>query len=423
MKEIISRMTELKINALLQDIHSSFNVSAGLFDISGQPLGEGGVEARSNLCRFIHFYDTKQICRQSYLQCFCQCQREQRPLISFCPFGLVNFTFPVPGCGETPCFVVVGPLLYQKPDDAMIGNILNLNSQLLPRAREIRKDLNEIEVRSESQAQSMLLLIENALLGVSTLFPPKECTAKDDVGNDLRRLRHWQRLNPRDDEEQAFRGIIDTLLPTMPTWENDFNDEALEKNIAILTNHVFSAADHTAMIYRAVKYFEFLTEFAGKNGIDLKSLFPPEYRSIDDLIHEETPEALRNAVILGRNSFMESCAIHREVYDKDVIFRSIHYIRSHYSDISLSDVAEYVNLNPTYFSNLFKRSTGQSYSHYLNKIRIEESKRLLLQNYNISEIAQNVGFSDQSYFTNVFKKLEGVPPLRWKTAQEKGGSL
>lgn len=74
-----------------------------------------------------------------------------------------------------------------------------------------------------------------------------------------------------------------------------------------------------------------------------------------------------------------------------------------------------VYLSPAYFSRLFKEETGESFTVYLNRVRIERSKELLLhQNLRLADIAQLVGFEDQSYFTKVFKKIVGMPPLRYR---------
>ena len=58
---------------------------------------------------------------------------------------------------------------------------------------------------------------------------------------------------------------------------------------------------------------------------------------------------------------------------------------------------------------------GVSFSNYLNKIRIEQSK-LLLKNtdFSIVEIAMEVGFEDQSYFSKVFKNLTKMTPKQYR---------
>ena len=54
------------------------------------------------------------------------------------------------------------------------------------------------------------------------------------------------------------------------------------------------------------------------------------------------------------------------------------YIHSNYmKDISLSDAAEYINLNPAYLGKLYRMETGDSFVHYINHVRIEKAKELL----------------------------------------------
>ena len=92
------------------------------------------------------------------------------------------------------------------------------------------------------------------------------------------------------------------------------------------------------------------------------------------------------------------------------------YINNHYKeDINIKDVASYVHLNHSYFSTLFKKETGQTFSEYLLKNRIEESKLLLANtDMGILDISLAIGLSSQSYFTKIFKKKTGITPNQYR---------
>ena len=61
--------------------------------------------------------------------------------------------------------------------------------------------------------------------------------------------------------------------------------------------------------------------------------------------------------------------------NNEIIKRSLLYIYEHFNtQITLEEVAEYVHLHPSYFSSLFKKSTGSSFKEYLNMVRIEEKQ-------------------------------------------------
>lgn len=94
------------------------------------------------------------------------------------------------------------------------------------------------------------------------------------------------------------------------------------------------------------------------------------------------------------------------------ILSAMDYIEHNYlKDPSLSETAQHIGLSVSHFSRIFKQETGVSYSEYLNYIRVEHGRKLLLTtDLSISEIAQLSGFDNGNYFCNVTKKLLGCSP-------------
>lgn len=92
------------------------------------------------------------------------------------------------------------------------------------------------------------------------------------------------------------------------------------------------------------------------------------------------------------------------------------YIHLNYErDITLSEVADYVGYSSSHFSKIFKEETGCSFRTYLNRLRVEKSKSLLLDTEaSIAEICTACGFVDQSYFGKVFKNIAGVTPDKYR---------
>lgn len=88
------------------------------------------------------------------------------------------------------------------------------------------------------------------------------------------------------------------------------------------------------------------------------------------------------------------------------------------SDISLTEVAARVHMNPSYLSQYFKQQTGSRFVDYVVAIRMEEAKMLVSRtSMRISEIAERLGYSDIAYFSNTFKKLTGRTPLEFRKTQ------
>ncbi len=98
------------------------------------------------------------------------------------------------------------------------------------------------------------------------------------------------------------------------------------------------------------------------------------------------------------------------------ISKANHYISANYNTkISLDSISKYLNLDKTYFCKIYKKETKKSFSLTLNEIRIEKSKSLLMEeNHSILDVALAVGFNDQTYFSNVFKKITGFTPTEYR---------
>jgi AraC-like DNA-binding protein len=97
--------------------------------------------------------------------------------------------------------------------------------------------------------------------------------------------------------------------------------------------------------------------------------------------------------------------------------RVIDYIEAHLGDqISITAMAMEVGLSPHHFSRSFTASVGQTPHRYLQQRRIEAAFRMLtLSSRSISDIAMDLGFSDQSHFTRVFRQQTGMTPSQTRS--------
>ena len=94
------------------------------------------------------------------------------------------------------------------------------------------------------------------------------------------------------------------------------------------------------------------------------------------------------------------------------------YINHNLSEnITLDNLAGIANMNKTYFSTTFKRTTGYTVWDYILKMRIELAISYLVtekSKYNITEIATMCGFNNAANFNKAFKKITGKTPTEFK---------
>ena len=82
--------------------------------------------------------------------------------------------------------------------------------------------------------------------------------------------------------------------------------------------------------------------------------------------------------------------------------------------LSIENIAAVVGLSSSYLRTLFQKSENESPNHYLNRVRIEHAKQMLLSEmFTIDEVAYACGFQNVYYFNRVFKKFTGITPGKY----------
>lgn len=100
---------------------------------------------------------------------------------------------------------------------------------------------------------------------------------------------------------------------------------------------------------------------------------------------------------------------------RKIIEEVLNFITENYAQkISLEQIAKRYFINPSYFSQLFKNTTGQTFSNYLIGLRIQKAKELLgLGSLKVYQVAAMVGYEDEKHFSQIFKKYTGLSPSEY----------
>jgi AraC-like DNA-binding protein len=99
-----------------------------------------------------------------------------------------------------------------------------------------------------------------------------------------------------------------------------------------------------------------------------------------------------------------------------IVRKAIEYISINLTQaISVQTLAAELEITPNYLSNIFKKETGTTLSHYVHLQRVKKATKLLIHtSMSIQEISTCVGFLDCNYFTKVFKQIYSIVPSQFR---------
>ncbi|MCX7027027.1 MAG: response regulator [Spirochaetes bacterium] len=160
-----------------------------------------------------------------------------------------------------------------------------------------------------------------------------------------------------------------------------------------------------------------LLNISGKAPFNLSEKVLLDRLALEDLLVGYTNVAeLKDWMYRFVENLMDRLREHREGNYQPMIKKALEFVEARFDeDISIEEVASSIFLSPNYFSHIFKKARGECFTDYLNRVRIEEAKKILSEGaYKVYEVAEMVGYHDYKYFSSVFKKYVGVPPIRFK---------
>lgn len=237
-----------------------------------------------------------------------------------------------------------------------------------------------------------------------------------EINNEFLKQQFEQRENavyhPTYDNELAFyeqvkQGNLDTV-----------NYKQLWGLADMQGRGILSANPIRNLKYHLIVCIAMLCRFCMEGGMDEKEAYGLSDVFINRIDVAQTEEELKQ---LQREFITAFATRMKKLHARNVVsphcVKAIDYIHDHLHDnITLPDIADFVGLDETYMSKLFKKETGQTISVYISRKRVEAAKNMLMySDFSCAEIAQYLHFSSSSHFGSVFKKMEGMTPLQYRS--------
>ncbi len=165
--------------------------------------------------------------------------------------------------------------------------------------------------------------------------------------------------------------------------------------------------------------------FAKNNKLELKEVFRETGESDDvySLVQRLEKNDLKQWMCDTCLIMQAMLAEKRLSNTQSFVTKAVEYVNENYADkeLSVEKICSHLGVSAAYFSTVFKKETGKSFTNFLTDVRMNRAVELLLnQEGKTYIIAEAVGYSDPNYFSYVFKKQFGVSPSKYKQGMRAG---
>lgn len=365
----------------------------------------------------------EESCRNVHLYGCYQAERFGGKYIFFCPLGMVHWASPIVINGIIKGAFLGGPVMMVEPEDFLFDEILvkhNVTDEELMLLKGIIKTVPVIKPTVVNSLSELLFMVAN---NVSDRLPSQyeEEQKQHELQSDISEYIHFIKSMGGNDESLHSYPLEKEkeLLARISRGDKAGSQKILNE---ILGYIFFSTGNSFELIKaRVLELIVLLSRAALEGGADVELIFGLNYKYLYEIHNFRTIEELTYWLSGIMTRFTDCVFNLTNVKHVDVIYKAIDFIKRNYmKKIILDDVANHVYLSPSYFSKIFKEEMNCNFTTYLNQIRIDVSKKLLLDDsIALVEISNLVGYEDQSYYSKVFKKITGVSPGKYRESRGK----
>lgn len=394
---------------------NSTGLECKLIDIDGNTLFEYNPDdSMCSLCSNMN----PECCRESHVFGAHQAKILGGSYIFFCPIGLIHFISPIILKNKMVGALLSGHLLMVAPDDLLYSELVYKLNTRDSDILKLKKDIDKIPVYSPTRVKSLAELLYNLSLFVSdqTASYLYEIKKKNTYNQNI--VNHILDLKTINKEPIKIKNYPiekeKELMSLVALGDKEGSSKLLTEILAEI--QFLYGNNINTLKSRILELTVLLSRAALEGGADPQEILGYNYQYLNQINNHQTQEALNYWMEMIMMCFIDSSFNFSNAKHTNVIYKSIDYIRKNYmKNLTLEETATYVNLTPQYLGKIFKEDMTYCFNTYLNRVRIENSKNLLINtNYPITEISYLVGFSDQSHFSRTFKKILGITPGKYR---------
>jgi len=342
--------------------------------------------------------------------------------VFMCENAFTHWTSPILTEGRVTGGLVAGPVLTIE-DEGFFENDL-----MSPDIDESHRDaLRELFDSLPRIPPARVTALSELLYSISRTISDASARKLDETALEL---NHQSRINEyvQDLKQRSRESGRDPDTPTYPVeTERALLDQIRRGDISraqetlnALLGHVFfaSGSDIDSIRHRTRELVILLSRAVLTEGADPEEVFGLNYRFVDALDEQNDINGVAFWMARIARRFADLVLYLPNLTHGTVMRKAVRYVQTNLSQkIRLTDVASHVGLSPTYFSRLFAEEMEVPFATYVIRRRLSRARELLrTTNTRVTDIATEVGISDPSYFTKLFRKETGLTPSEYRTS-------
>lgn len=347
---------------------------------------------------------------QTHLYGCSEAYRWNGKYVYYCPFGLVFTAASVSDDnGALDGGLVAGPIVMGDPMDTL--------AEMTDEQKEQIKELPNLSTTQVRDLVEVMSAAAGYVAGIPHSLAGSFVYEQEKLLNDLYDAR--QKMPSSTENSQYLIQSEKQLHELIANGDKDGARALLNE----ILGYIYFSSDFELSTIKAriIELIVLLSRATIDAGADMNEILLCNTGYLQHIEQLNSTEELSVWITGIMQRFIRYSFDFTQVKHSDVVYKVMQYVRTYYDrKLSLDELANHVYLSRSYLSSVFHEETGEGLFSYINRVRVEKSKVLLLDNeVSLAEIAGLCGFEDQSYFTKVFKKTVGISPKRYRDSRGK----
>lgn len=405
----------------LESLSRSTGIPVRVMDREGRELWQSRTfPSKAHFCQLFAQKNKPNCCRASHQKAARESIRWGVPTIGNCCSSILQITAPLMDSNRLVGYLLASPFLMTDPREMNTEEVASFLPDSSPGGKRFYHALVAIPViREEKVNEAAQRLFQ---LASELSHPDLSCLVKvreiqELQGKVSEEMQAVKSANPEFSPSQLFKLSYDTereIIQRICSGEREKAKEILNKLLAIMLSQYLSEID--LLKISILELVVIISRAAVEAGARVEEILGLKSQCIAELWSIENQEELCLWIVKVVDDVIENIYRSRTVSLDPRLKRALEFIDQHYgSDLAVEQVAQEAFLSPSRFSHLFKDEMGLPLVEYLTKVRMQNARKILKDpKKSIAQVAQEVGYTDQSYFTKVFKKTEGMTPKSFR---------